>query len=63
MKNLTDQEIIELMIACKNIVQWNTQREEIKQVRSNEWIIANIDTNALINKTGIPTVSTKSIQN
>lgn len=49
----TDQQIIDSMLACTTVEQWNSEREEVKIIRSNEWIIQNIDAHGLIGKSAI----------
>lgn len=54
MKNLTDKEIIDLILSSNTVEEWNDQRELIKSIRSNEWVAINIDQKGLIHKSKIP---------
>lgn len=49
-KNITDEQIIEIMKTSKDIEDWNEKREQVKAVRGTAWIIINIEQSGLINK-------------
>ena len=51
--NDTDEELIIRLLDCTTVQEWNDVRDQIKAIRTTDWIVQNIDVIALINRSAI----------